>query len=137
MGGVSYTRPPTTTTTPKHQLDFFFFNWTQKFFSSEFQVVWGSQKSHLNQKCRKFHEMDKSTKKFFHCFLINTTLTINPNTQLHVFVISNQSSSNLYNKAQFHQALKMRGDNLILTTNPNTQLHIFVISYPTFFKPLQ
>ena len=26
------------------------------------------QKSHLNQKCRKFHEMNKSTKKiFFHC----------------------------------------------------------------------
>ena len=36
--------------------------------------VWGGggggvcEKSHLNQKCRKFHEMDKSTKNFFvHC----------------------------------------------------------------------
>ena len=31
--------------------------------------VWGGggvcEKSHLNQKCRKFHEMDKSTKKIF------------------------------------------------------------------------
>ena len=31
---------------------------------------WGGgvcEKSCLNQNCRKFHEMDKSTKKFFHC----------------------------------------------------------------------
>ena len=39
-----------------------------------------------------------------------------------------QRSSNLYNKAQFHQVIKMRGDNPTLTTNPNTSLHIFVIS---------
>ena len=48
-----------------------------------------------------------------------------------------QHSLNLYNKAQFHQAIKMRGDNPTLTTDPNTSLHIFVISYPTFFKPSQ
>ena len=42
----------------------------KNFFLSKFEVVveGGGQKSHLNQKCRKFHEMDKSTKKnFFHC----------------------------------------------------------------------
>ena len=31
-----------------------------------------------------------------------------------------QHSSNLYNKAQFHQMIKMRGNNLILTINPKT-----------------
>ena len=38
--------------------------------TSKFEVVVGAgvcEKSHLNQKCRKFHEMDKSTKFFFHC----------------------------------------------------------------------
>ena len=37
-------------------------------FLSKFEVVvvgGGGQKSHLNQKCRKFHEMYKSTKFFF------------------------------------------------------------------------
>ena len=34
-------------------------------FFSKFEVVvgGGGQKSHLNKKCRKFHEMDKSTIK--------------------------------------------------------------------------
>ena len=31
-----------------------------------------------------------------------------------------QHSSNLYNKAQLHQVIKMRDDNPTLTTNPNT-----------------
>ena len=35
----------------------------------------GGQKSHLNKKCRKFHEMDKSTKKIFHS-LANLDLEI-------------------------------------------------------------
>ena len=35
-------------------------------FLSKFEVVvGGGQKSHLNQKCRKFHEMDQSTKFSF------------------------------------------------------------------------
>ena len=25
------------------------------------------EKLHLNQNCRKFHDMDKSTKEYFHC----------------------------------------------------------------------
>ena len=39
----------------------------RKIFSSKFEVLVGGvcEKSHLNQKCRKFHEMDKSTKKLF------------------------------------------------------------------------
>ena len=48
-----------------------------------------------------------------------------------------QCSSNLYNKAQFDEAIKMRDDNPILTTNPNTLFLIFVISYAVFFKPIQ
>ena len=62
-GGVSGTRPPTITTTLNINLTF----WTQKMFLSKFEVVvvGGGQKSHLNQKCRKFHEMDKSTKFIF------------------------------------------------------------------------
>ena len=41
--------------------------WDLEIFLSKFEVVMvgGCQKSHLNQKCRKFHEMDKSTKKYF------------------------------------------------------------------------
>ena len=38
----------------------------QKIFCQSLMWWWqggGGQKSHLNQKCRKFHEMDKSTKK--------------------------------------------------------------------------
>ena len=38
-------------------------------FLSKFEVVMGGgQKSHLNQKCRKFHEMDKSSKIIFSLF---------------------------------------------------------------------
>ena len=43
-----------------------------------FVKVWGGggggQKSHLNQKYRKFHEMDKSTKKIFFHSLANLDL---------------------------------------------------------------
>ena len=144
----------------------------RKFSHQSLRWWWGGvcEKSHLNQKCRKFHEMDKSTKNFFHClahldlknwwfeghvisnvfqtFSIRvdfirwskwgmTTITNYKSQHLASLSYHIQHSSNLYNKAQFHQANKMRGDNPTLTTNPNTLLHIFVIWYPTFFKSSQ
>ena len=41
-----------------------------------------------------------------------------------------QCSSNIYNKASFHETIKMRGKNPTLTINPNIFLYIFTRSYP-------
>ena len=85
-------------------------------FLSKFEMVvgggGGGQKSHLNQKCRKFHEMDKSTKKkkffFFTVWLIWTW-----------------------------SGDQNEGWQPLPSTNLNPYLHVFVISYQMFFKPLQ
>ena len=82
--------------------------WLRKFSCQSLRWWWwGCQKSHLNQKCRKFHEMDKCTKKIF--------FTVWPifSSEFEVFWGSYhiKCASNLFNKAQFHQVIKMRDNN--------------------------
>ena len=99
-------------------------------FLSKFQVVGGGVKNHTWIKnAGNFMKWINPLKKFFFSLFGWSGLKMRDDNHSQLPILTLifmslsyhiQCSSNLYNKAWFHQAIKMRGDNPILTTNPNT-----------------